>query len=43
MNGWEVVIGIETHAQLRTKSKMFSGASVAFGGPWRKVPRGEWH
>jgi aspartyl-tRNA(Asn)/glutamyl-tRNA(Gln) amidotransferase subunit B len=33
MNGWEVVIGIETHAQLRTKSKMFSGASVAFGAP----------
>ena len=28
---WEVVIGIETHAQLATKSKMFSGASTAFG------------
>ncbi len=31
---WEVVIGLETHAQLSTKSKIFSGASTAFGaGP----------
>jgi len=28
---WEVVIGIETHAQLMTQSKIFSGASIAFG------------
>jgi aspartyl-tRNA(Asn)/glutamyl-tRNA(Gln) amidotransferase subunit B len=28
---WEVVIGVETHAQLATHSKMFSGASTAFG------------
>ncbi|HVG05968.1 MAG TPA: Asp-tRNA(Asn)/Glu-tRNA(Gln) amidotransferase subunit GatB [Burkholderiaceae bacterium] len=28
---WEVVIGIETHAQLTTASKIFSGASTAFG------------
>jgi aspartyl-tRNA(Asn)/glutamyl-tRNA(Gln) amidotransferase subunit B len=28
---WEVVVGIETHAQLATASKMFSGASTAFG------------
>ena len=28
---WEIVIGLETHAQLSTKSKMFSGASTAFG------------
>jgi aspartyl-tRNA(Asn)/glutamyl-tRNA(Gln) amidotransferase subunit B len=28
---WEVVVGIETHAQLRTQSKIFSGASTAFG------------
>jgi len=28
---WEVVVGIETHAQLRTVSKMFSGAPTAFG------------
>jgi aspartyl-tRNA(Asn)/glutamyl-tRNA(Gln) amidotransferase subunit B len=30
---WEVVVGIETHAQLLTRSKMFSGASTAFGAP----------
>ena len=28
---WEVVIGLETHAQLQTKSKIFSGSSVEFG------------
>ena len=28
---WEVVIGLETHAQLKTKSKIFSGASTAYG------------
>ena len=28
---WEVVIGLETHTQLRTQSKIFSGASIAFG------------
>src|SRR5215470_15579445 len=28
---WEVVIGLETHVQLNTRSKMFSGASTAFG------------
>ncbi len=28
---WEVVIGLETHTQLQTKSKIFSGSSVAFG------------
>ncbi|MGH8764875.1 MAG: Asp-tRNA(Asn)/Glu-tRNA(Gln) amidotransferase subunit GatB, partial [Burkholderiales bacterium] len=28
---WEIVVGIETHAQLCTKSKIFSGASTAFG------------
>src|SRR5688572_26312622 len=30
---WETVIGIETHAQLSTRSKIFSGASTAFGAP----------
>ncbi|MEX0638637.1 MAG: Asp-tRNA(Asn)/Glu-tRNA(Gln) amidotransferase subunit GatB, partial [Burkholderiales bacterium] len=30
---WEIVVGLETHAQLATKSKMFSGASSAFGAP----------
>jgi aspartyl-tRNA(Asn)/glutamyl-tRNA(Gln) amidotransferase subunit B len=29
--GWEVVIGMETHAQLSTVSKIFSGAPTAFG------------
>ncbi len=28
---WEVVIGLETHTQLLTKSKIFSGASTEFG------------
>lgn len=28
---WEVVIGLEVHAQLLTKSKIFSGASTKFG------------
>ncbi len=31
MKQWEVVIGIETHAQLQTHSKIFSGSSIAFG------------
>lgn len=30
---WEVVIGLEVHAQLKTKSKIFSGASTAYGAP----------
>ncbi|WP_417551377.1 Asp-tRNA(Asn)/Glu-tRNA(Gln) amidotransferase subunit GatB [Marinomonas fungiae] len=28
---WEVVIGLEIHAQLSTKSKLFSGAATSFG------------
>ena len=31
IQGYEVVIGFETHAQLQTKSKIFSRASTAFG------------
>jgi aspartyl-tRNA(Asn)/glutamyl-tRNA(Gln) amidotransferase subunit B len=31
IRGWEVVIGLETHAQLSTASKIFSGASTTFG------------
>ena len=29
---WEVIIGMEVHAQVTSKSKLFSGASTAFGG-----------
>jgi aspartyl-tRNA(Asn)/glutamyl-tRNA(Gln) amidotransferase subunit B len=31
VRGWEVVIGLETHTQLSTASKIFSGSSTAFG------------
>jgi aspartyl-tRNA(Asn)/glutamyl-tRNA(Gln) amidotransferase subunit B len=31
VRGWEVVIGLETHAQLSTASKIFSGTSTRFG------------
>lgn len=31
IRGYEVVIGLETHAQLSTASKIFSGSSTAFG------------
>jgi aspartyl-tRNA(Asn)/glutamyl-tRNA(Gln) amidotransferase subunit B len=31
MSAWETVIGLEIHAQLATSSKIFSGASTAFG------------
>ena len=31
VRGFEVVIGIETHAQLSTRSKIFSGSSTTFG------------
>jgi aspartyl-tRNA(Asn)/glutamyl-tRNA(Gln) amidotransferase subunit B len=30
---WEIVVGLETHAQLTTASKIFSGASTQFGAP----------
>ena len=30
---WEIVIGFETHVQLATQSKIFSGASTQFGAP----------
>jgi aspartyl-tRNA(Asn)/glutamyl-tRNA(Gln) amidotransferase subunit B len=30
---WEAVIGLETHTQLSTASKIFSGAPTAFGAP----------
>ena len=28
---WDIVIGLEIHAQLATKTKIFSGSSTAFG------------
>ena len=31
MTQWEIVIGLETHTQLTTASKIFSGSSTAFG------------
>jgi aspartyl-tRNA(Asn)/glutamyl-tRNA(Gln) amidotransferase subunit B len=31
--GWETVIGLETHVQLRTLSKIFCGCSAEFGAP----------
>ena len=30
---WEAVIGLEIHVQLATESKIFSGASTAYGAP----------
>ena len=29
---WEVIVGLEVHAQVLSRSKLFSGASTAFGG-----------
>src|SRR5438093_12424582 len=29
---WEVVVGLEVHAQVTSQAKLFSGASTAFGG-----------
>ena len=28
---WEVIIGLEVHAQVASRTKLFSGASTAFG------------
>jgi len=33
VNNWETVIGLEVHAQLRTRTKIFCGCSTAFGAP----------
>jgi aspartyl-tRNA(Asn)/glutamyl-tRNA(Gln) amidotransferase subunit B len=32
-DGWEAVIGLETHVQLNTQTKMFCGCKVTFGEP----------
>ena len=31
MNGYEIVVGLEVHAQLLTQSKLFCGDSIAYG------------
>ena len=33
MSDWEVVIGLEIHAQLATRTKIFSGSATAYGAP----------
>jgi aspartyl-tRNA(Asn)/glutamyl-tRNA(Gln) amidotransferase subunit B len=33
MSPWEAVIGLEIHAQLSTRSKIFSGSATAYGAP----------
>src|SRR5688572_18316347 len=33
MSEWETVIGLEIHAQLSTRSKIFSGSATAYGAP----------
>ena len=33
MADWEVVIGLEIHAQLATRTKIFSGSATAYGAP----------
>ena len=33
LGDWEVIVGMEIHAQVTSRAKLFSGASTAFGGP----------
>ncbi|MEO0729547.1 MAG: Asp-tRNA(Asn)/Glu-tRNA(Gln) amidotransferase subunit GatB [Pseudomonadota bacterium] len=30
---WEIIVGLEVHAQIASEAKLFSGASTAFGNP----------
>src|SRR5471032_1659645 len=30
---WEIIVGLEVHAQVTSRSKLFSGASTGFGAP----------
>ena len=32
MASWEIVMGLETHVELSTKTKIFCGCTTAFGG-----------
>jgi aspartyl-tRNA(Asn)/glutamyl-tRNA(Gln) amidotransferase subunit B len=32
LHDWEVIVGLEIHAQVTSRSKLFSGASTTFGG-----------
>src|ERR1700729_2923952 len=32
IKGWEIIVGLEVHAQVTSNSKLFSGASTGFGG-----------
>tara|TARA_Y100000590_G_scaffold468085_1_gene649307 strand:+ start:380 stop:1849 length:1470 start_codon:yes stop_codon:yes gene_type:complete len=32
-NEWEIVVGLEVHAQIKSKSKLFSSSSTKFGSP----------
>ncbi len=32
LHDWEVIVGMEIHAQVTSRSKLFSGSSTAFGG-----------
>ena len=38
---WETVIGLEIHTQLATNSKIFSGASTAFGAEPKVILTGK--
>jgi len=37
---WEIIIGLEVHAQVISEAKLFSGASIAFGAA--PMPMSAW-